>query len=540
MTATVSPLRDLDYYDKEELAQSKTKKGRKDKENYYSESGNSTGFFYGAGSARLNLLNQSVTTGDLRKLVNGINPLTDKEFFHKRAAKHHGTDICLSAPKDFSILAQFDIENRDKFFEIFDNACKKAMDLMQEKTYRRIGLNKGKVFDVELIQLFFDHKTARPLDGLRPDPQWHRHCLTLRRCFDSNGSVKTIDNYALFNNQKLFGAVFRAELCNGLRELGYQVAPNKEEIIDDNFKRVKVSSFKVVGITDSMRAKFSNRSIEINKKAGDGASYLKKYSVAQSIKRNKVQYEEEVLFNIWNKDAESVGINKQFLNSIKTNSNKTILDNVKLEQMIILQSLSKGKLYESKLMLRLTEYEQFTGIKAKDYFKLLQDKEVIKRIKGFEFSYHLPVKNAEIHQKQWKRKVKHDFKNAEDRFTAFKLKPNMLMCEAAWLETMAIISILSKDKPLKAKSIKNTKSKEVSFVKNDKVIKAKANLNNSMKDTVLSIAQLELRLSTEVLSVTELYQIRAQLNELYARLEEEKKQLLNAGDEHKLIKKLKP
>ena len=274
MVATVSTVKDIEYYDKEEVKQSTTKKGRRDKENYYSESGTSQSVYLGSGSKILNLFNLSVGHGDLRKLISGINPLTDTEFFTKKNAKFHATDMCLSAPKDFTLLAEFDSENKDKYVEIFNRAVERTINKVEEKVYRRITKKGIHSFDCKLIVLSFSHKTARQVGENRPDPQWHRHNVILRRSFDSEGNVRTIDNFGIFNNQKLMGAIFRSELANGLRELGYVIEQNRENFIDDNFKRVQVNSFNVRGITQEQRDRFSNRNNQIKEVAGNGAGSL--------------------------------------------------------------------------------------------------------------------------------------------------------------------------------------------------------------------------------------------------------------------------
>ena len=340
MVATVSPIRDVDYYDKEEVKQEKTKMGRIDKENYYSENGDSLGFYYGDGTKILNCHLETILVGDLRKLTNGIEPKTNKILFKKRKVTEfkdesknkkeppkEGWDICFSAPKDFTILAEFDQGNRGIYEEIFNQAHIRALDIMNKKLYRRINSKNDKAFDIKTIQLCYDHKTARPLKDCRPDPQWHRHTITLKKCFDTEGKIRSIESFPIFQNQKLYGALFRAELANGLRnKFNYQIIPAKEdEISEEGLKGVKVNSFKVVGITDEMRDKFSGRSTEICEVAeklaeskGTIASSVMKQFISSNIKRSKEVWNKEDLYNVWLSDANKVGLTKDYLDSLKS------------------------------------------------------------------------------------------------------------------------------------------------------------------------------------------------------------------------------
>ena len=515
MVATVATVKDIEYYDKEEVKQSNTKKGRKDKENYYSESGTSQSVYLGSGSKILKLNNQPVGQGDLRKLISGINPLTNTEFFTKKNAKFHATDMCLSAPKDFTLLAEFDIENRDKYQEIFDRAVDRTINKLEEKVYRRITKKGIHSFDCKLIVLSFSHKTARQVGEERPDPQWHRHNVILRRCFDSEGNVRTIDNFGIFNNQKLMGAIFRSELANGLRELGYIVEQNKENYIDDNFKRVQVNSFNVKGITQSQRDKFSKRALQINEVSGNQASSIKKFNVAQNIKRAKQLWDKDLLQSIWLNDANNVGLNNEFFNDIK--SLKPIQFNqLKLEEFLIKSSMTKGVLYESKLRLRLQEYEQFTGINADKYFQRLIDTKAIEKVSGYTYKCNLPLNKYETQQKIIQRRFKDNERYYGGLFTSF-LESFMNQAELLLLSYL-IFKAFEKDK----KKENNVEPKK----ENKK--EEKPQIIQTRKEVIgLSMAEIEEKLRDTNLTHEDRKSLLDQLDQLYIQLEEDRLNQLN-------------
>lgn len=429
MTATVAQGKDEDYYDQEEVKQDKTKKGRKDIENYLSEEGHSLGLFYGLGVNEIGLLNGVTEKGDLRTMLRGVHPRTGEQMFKQRKSKSQFTDICFSAPKDFSLVAELDEENMEVYEAIQIRSVKRALDKLQPKLYRRKNSKNEKEFKMKPIHLLYNHKTARPLADRRPDMQWHTHCPTLRMGLNQNNEWRVIDNFPMFNNQKLLGAEYRVELANGLREMGFEVIPTIEEVEEDNgrggFKRVKVSSFKIKGITKSQRDMFSARSLEINQKSKPGATALDKYNTAQNIKRTKVQWDEKELKAIWKKDAESVGLTKDFIRRMKTHNDNSF-EFSKPEEVLIASAMRKGKLFEIVLDLKLVENEQNTGIPAEALKKHLIDNKFIEPINGFEFKVNVDVSNYLAKNKAFKHKIKIDSKVYEKKFKEHKesLKSN--------------------------------------------------------------------------------------------------------------------
>ena len=170
---TTRVVKDDKYYEQEEIKQEKSKKGRKDKENYYSESGKSLGYFYGDGATALGINNLEIKSGYLAKFSKGLDPVSEQKLFTARQSNWKWVDCCLSAPKDFSIVANLDEKNKHIYDEIFDKACKRAMKTMQKYAKRKL---KNKVYskDAQLVFAYFDHETARP-DSEFPDMQKHRH-----------------------------------------------------------------------------------------------------------------------------------------------------------------------------------------------------------------------------------------------------------------------------------------------------------------------------------------------------------------------------
>lgn len=544
MTCTIAVVKDNAYYEQEEMKQSESKAGRKDVENYYSEENESRGKYFGSGAKELDL--HFSNKGDLNKLQDGINPATGKELYKKRTSKKKFIDATLSAPKDFSMLAELDQPNRKQYEEIFDRACQKAYQVMEQKTYRVTDRAKTKNYDTQLIGIGYDHKTARPTENRRPDMQWHRHNLISMVARTKDGEFRSLESYGLFNNQKLFGAVFRAELANGLRDLGYEIAPTKE--LEDpeatGLKRNFVNSFKVVGITDEMRNEFSARNLEINKIANskNKTTTIDRNNIAQSMKRVKEHWDRLELKAEWFKSAKKVGIKPSTIESWKTFKNATLVKNIKLEDRIIKESLtSKGKLFESKLMLKLTECEQYSGIPAKEYFNKLIEAGVIKRDKGFELQHNIKLENINRNKQYISYKSYSAFRTQFEKKEQKEEKPNQFL-ELAGLfagkKFMTMLEVMiwylfhgeeENKKPYTPNQlrpsapVKKTPQKEQSL--------EAINTINSQADKIYStgysIADMENELMRSDITMERRYELRAKIDKLYWEQEEARLKAIN-------------
>ena len=415
---TTTVVKDDTYYEQEEIKQEKSKKGRKDKENYYSESGKSLGYFYGDGSTALDINELAIKNGSLSKFSKGLHPNTEQKLFTARQSNWKWVDCCLSAPKDFSIVANLDEANKDVYEAIFDKAAKRAMKTMQKYAKRKI---KNRVYskDAQLVFAYFDHEIARP-DAEFPDMQKHRHVLVSRFCVTKDGEVKSLDNHSLFVQQKLVGTVFRAELAKGLREHGFEIEPAKE-MMEDEFtnKHTKVNAFKIKGITDEMRDCFSKRSKSINESAGPNATVLDRVNAAQNIKRKKVAHTVESLKNSWKTQALAHGLDSAYINSLKTHKDNT-LQYAQLDSFLLKFCHKDGKILENKLLLKLAEYEQFTGINYSKNFNRLVKLKSVEGITRYEYKCNMNLKSATKLQSTFSRKCSIDNSFMQEKFNLFK------------------------------------------------------------------------------------------------------------------------
>ena len=93
----------------------------------------------------------------------------------------------------------------------------------------------------------FRHDTSRNLD-----PQLHTHCVVANMVQGGDGKWRTMVDDGLFRQQKAIGAIYRAELAQGLGELSYGIEKTHPD-----------GRFKVAGVSREFIEAFSTRRAEI-------------------------------------------------------------------------------------------------------------------------------------------------------------------------------------------------------------------------------------------------------------------------------------
>lgn len=442
MTASVATVKDIEYYEKEETKQAKSKKGRKDIENYYDEAEATIGRFRGRGAEQLGFAGD-IKKGDFVGLMAGIHPGTKEQMWKDKKVSWKGTDVTLSAPKDVSILYALSNEELQKqILEVHNRAVERACLLQESVAVRRTYVNKKNIYhkDINVIQSVFNHETARPVDNQRPDMQIHSHTIMNRYAVNKEGEVYSVDNHCLFQNQKLIGTVYRAELGNGMRELGFGITTVKEDFYDEELEidftkekvkksmekmkldedgyrdyliykaKTKIQSFQIIGIPKELRRNFSRRSEQIEKIAKEvgATTALDRQNITTSSKRSKVVWDKDELAKVWKDEAKAFGFTEEKIDTLRINKEKHILDGAKIESYILKSALTKGgKLFEGPLKLKLAEYEQYTGINYEKYFNSLVESGKIERVSGFLFKCNIDLTNADNDQYAYNLKKKH-------------------------------------------------------------------------------------------------------------------------------------
>ena len=183
--------------------------------------------WFGKGSEELGLTNQ-VTADAFEKIMDGQVFGTDITLGRTRDGKREhrpGVDITFSAPKSVSIEAL--IFDQKDIVKCHDAAVRSSLELIQEtalttRAYDPATKRMERQVNPSMVAATFRHDTSRNLD-----PQLHTHCLVANMTKGEDGKWRSLDMGGLRAQMKFIGAYYRNELAAGLRELGYDINPDK-------------------------------------------------------------------------------------------------------------------------------------------------------------------------------------------------------------------------------------------------------------------------------------------------------------------------
>ena len=165
---------------------------------------------------------------------------------------HHrpGRDVTLSAPKSVSLVALVCRDERvvaahDKAVQrtlawIEANAIETRMRDPSTGTMVRVG-------GQDMVAATFRHDTSRNLD-----PQLHTHCVIANMVRGGDGKWRTMVDDGLYAGKMVIGAIYRAELAQGLANLGYKIEKTHSD-----------GRFELAGVPRGVIEAFSTRRTEI-------------------------------------------------------------------------------------------------------------------------------------------------------------------------------------------------------------------------------------------------------------------------------------
>lgn len=306
MTASISALgaagsAKANYCQSQISAEAKT-------EGYYQNSGRDpAGEWHGQGLQALGLKEgQKITDEDFANILRGRDA-QGNDLVQGAGDQHRGGwDIVLAPPKGVSVLmAIASPELREKIFALEKRSVQSGMQLLQEEAaFARRGHAGAEAERLPGLAV----ATYNHIDSRNLDPQMHTHCLIMNLAQRVDGTYGGIESLNLFRWKHAVGAVYRAEMVAGLKELGFEVQA------DGDF-------FKIKGLDQNLVDEFSSRRKDIEaalKKAGLPLGNSKTSQIATLATRVKKQVEitRDQLFKAWQEVAKKFGWDSQKVNEL--------------------------------------------------------------------------------------------------------------------------------------------------------------------------------------------------------------------------------
>jgi len=272
---------------------------------YYLNDQECSGLFGGRIAQRMGL--ETVASKEVFQLLcDNINPVTGKNLTPRQSAKRCvGYDINFHCPKSVSALHVLSKDNH--VLDLFRESVTETMQDMEADAQTRVRRGKGKNTDQnrttgELLYTQFLHQTARPVDGVEPDPHLHCHVFTFNATWDA---VEQKYKAGQFRNIKrdmpYYQARFHKRLSDKLIALGYRI-------------RRTDTAFEVEGIPQAVIDLFSKRTNEIGQVAKElGITNPAELDKLGSRTRAKKQKGSSMtgLKKAWRKQIYALGMDKQ-------------------------------------------------------------------------------------------------------------------------------------------------------------------------------------------------------------------------------------
>ncbi|MBE7172365.1 MAG: relaxase domain-containing protein [Williamsia sp.] len=223
------------------------------KSDYYTSDQELAGYWQGRLAERLGVTGMA-TKETFFALCENHHPVTGKPLTPRtKEDRTTGYDINFHCPKSVSVLHA--LSGDDHILNAFQACVTETMRTIEADSKTRV--RKGGAYDDrptgELIWSHFVHQTARPVEGLSPDPHLHSHCFVFNATWDDDEKqIKAGQFRDIKRDMPYYQAYFHKALSDKLMTLGYAV-------------RRTAKSFEVEGVPQRVIDLFSKRTDEIGR-----------------------------------------------------------------------------------------------------------------------------------------------------------------------------------------------------------------------------------------------------------------------------------
>ncbi len=227
-------------------------------DDYYGEDGHAPSAWWGQGAAALGLEGR-VNTEDFKALLDGELP--DGEVMHRggEGPRTAGLDLTFSAPKSLSLQALIGGDTR--LLDAHEAAVSATLRYIEANLAGYRSTSDSETVPVSsgsIVAARFQHDLSRDAD-----PQVHTHCVLLNMTQRSDGQWRALDARPLYEQQKLLGAFYRAELAQAVQTLGFAIRRTHEdgrfELAHINDKQVEAFSTRRRAIDAALAARGHDR-----------------------------------------------------------------------------------------------------------------------------------------------------------------------------------------------------------------------------------------------------------------------------------------
>ena len=269
-----------------------------DRDDYYSNDAAAPSQWHGKGARALGL-NGLVWPEDFKALVRGELP--DGTTLHRGGSnvRRAGTDFEFSAPKSFSIQAL--VVGDERLLKAHQQAVAIARQRIEATVATRVtqGGKTTVEFTGKAVIAEFLHTTSRG-----GDPDLHSHVVALNMTQRQDGQWRSVDNEAMYREQRLMYQIYLSELARAAKALGYEVTTGKHgnpELAHISREQIEQFSSRVREMEAELAAQGLTR---------ETATPQQKRAVTMKTRRTKQKYDRVELERRWRERAAAIGIER--------------------------------------------------------------------------------------------------------------------------------------------------------------------------------------------------------------------------------------
>jgi conjugative relaxase-like TrwC/TraI family protein len=261
-----------------------------DRGDYYTAS---PGSWWGSNATRTLGVSDAVNKADFTFLTEGRG-VDGSSLVQRHGVRHRaGWDATFSSVKSVSVLwSQLTGAKRQAIEDAQARAVATALGFLEKKAIRvRVGKGGAAHVQSSMVAACFAHETSRAMD-----PQLHTHAFVMNCALRPDGRFGAIESSHIFAWQTAAGTVYRAQLADELRRIGYWIDADER-------------AFRIRNVPIDACTYFSKRRSEIEDAvAARGSSSPASYQAATLATRGeKVDVAPTELYQRWREEGRSIG-----------------------------------------------------------------------------------------------------------------------------------------------------------------------------------------------------------------------------------------
>lgn len=306
--------------------------------------------FYGGMAKHLGLAEQRATKELMLPLTDGFDPKTGRALCHNAgdrgqikvrkdktgkplqkggkdvtylAGGHRiGYDMTISAPLDVSVAFALasDPAEKEAIHAAHRNAVQRAMEAFEAMSEtRRNKAGKDAIRVDGLIWSSHHHYAARADEATgEMGPNLHTHNLLYNLSLGNDGEEATLDASEIFRYRKAMDEVYKTELYQGMKALGYEVDRIRE--FDDDGQETGRVYARIAGLDEEVTDRYGNRRKEL-------LAYAAKHNVSNqqatlATRKDKDEPPYHELIEHWQETLKGFDVSTESLKQSKGNAHE--------------------------------------------------------------------------------------------------------------------------------------------------------------------------------------------------------------------------